>query len=210
MLVIKIELHSANTGKVTEIGRANIINNGTGTSKRGNYDVEIMRRGTTDKVQRRGSVTDYPRLSYTVWELVRRALVAGLGKWPVHPGEPEEFDQDVKDGYARSLKEAQKIAKGMEFPVVLKPSFALAPESDGIIVDNFEEFNEKVILALDQSPTYEILVEESPFHVHSTSVATTTEVFESVPGGRHQPVLDIPHGEMYKAIEARLAGYIKP
>jgi hypothetical protein len=97
MLVVKIELHSAITGKITEIGRANIINNGTGTHKRGNYDVEIMRRGTMDKVQRRGSVTDYPRLSYTVWELVRRALVAGLGKWPTHPGEPEEFDQDMKE-----------------------------------------------------------------------------------------------------------------
>lgn len=104
MLVVRIELHSAITGKVTEIGRMHIINTDTGTQKRGNYDVEIMRRGTTDKVQRRGSVTDYPRLSYTVWELVRRALVAGLGKWPIHPGEPEEFDQDISEASGVSIK----------------------------------------------------------------------------------------------------------
>lgn len=97
MIIVKIELHSANTGKVTEIGRMQISNNGlSGDIKRGDYDVEIMRRGTTNKVQRRGMVRDYPRLSYTVWELVRRSLVAALGKWPIHPGEPEEFDEQVR------------------------------------------------------------------------------------------------------------------
>lgn len=102
MILVKIELHSARTGKVTEIGRMEITNTGLGTQKRGEYDVALMRRGTTDKVQRRGMVRDYPRLSYTVWELVRRALVAGLGKWPVHPGYPEEFDEDVRGFYASS------------------------------------------------------------------------------------------------------------
>lgn len=97
MILVKIELHSALTGKVTEIGHMRITNNGLGTQKRGDYDVEILRKGTTDKVQRRGSVRDYPRLSYTVWELVRRALVAGLGKWPIHPGEPEESDEQIRN-----------------------------------------------------------------------------------------------------------------
>ena len=97
MLLVKIELHSARTGKVTEIGRMHIINNGRGTPKRGEYDVRIMRKGTTNTVQREGMVRDYPRQSYTVWELVRRALVAGLGKWPIHPGEMEEFDEQVKE-----------------------------------------------------------------------------------------------------------------
>ncbi len=97
MIIVKIELHSARTGKVSEIGRMHITNNGHGTQKRGDYDIEIMRRGTTDKVQRKGMVRDYPRASYTVWELVRRALVAGLGKWPIHPGYMEEFDEQVRD-----------------------------------------------------------------------------------------------------------------
>jgi hypothetical protein len=83
MLVVKIELHSARTGKVTELGRMQITNNGIESAhnpKRGEYDVEIMRKGSTTKVQRRGLVRDYPRLSYTVWELVRRSLEAALGK----------------------------------------------------------------------------------------------------------------------------------
>lgn len=100
MIVVKIELHSAITGRVTEIGRMHLSNDAVTTSvygtARGSYDVELMRRGTTNKVQKRGRVENYPRQAYTVWELVRRALVATLGKWPIHPGEPEEFDAEVR------------------------------------------------------------------------------------------------------------------
>lgn len=95
MIIVKIELHSAITGRVTEIGRMRLCNDGTSdNATRGAYNVEVMRRGT-DKVQKRGRVENYPRLAYSVWELVRRALVATLGKWPIHPGEPEEFNADV-------------------------------------------------------------------------------------------------------------------
>lgn len=80
MIVVKIELHSAITGKVSEIGRMLIVNDGTGTHKRGNYNVGIMRRGTIKTVQKRGRVQEYPRLSYTVWELVRRSLMSVLEK----------------------------------------------------------------------------------------------------------------------------------
>jgi hypothetical protein len=100
MILVKIELHSARTGKVTELGQMRITNNGIESAhnpKRGEYDVEIMRKGSTTKVQRKGLVRDYPRLSYTVWELVRRSLEAALGKWPIHPGRPEEFDEEVRE-----------------------------------------------------------------------------------------------------------------
>lgn len=100
MILVKIELHSAITGKVTELGRMQISNTGHATKenpKRGDYEVELFRKGSTTKVQRRGLVRDYPRQSYTVWELVRRALEAALGKWPIHPGRPEEFDEDVTE-----------------------------------------------------------------------------------------------------------------
>lgn len=97
MIVVKIELHSARTGKVTPLGQMHISNTGhSHDPKRGDYDVEIFRKGSTTKVQRKGMVRDYPRLSYTVWELVKRALEAGLGKWPIHPGHPEEFDEEVR------------------------------------------------------------------------------------------------------------------
>lgn len=109
MILVKIELHSARTGKVTELGRMQICNTGTTTSdnpKRGDYEVSLFRKGSTTKVQRKGLVRDYPRLSYTVWELVRRALECTLGKWPIHPGRPMEFDEEIAAFYQGSEHES--------------------------------------------------------------------------------------------------------
>jgi hypothetical protein len=86
VIVVKIELHSAVTGKVTEIGRAYIANDGNGTAARGNYNAAICRRGTTaqpssyktamgnERPARTGRVENFPRKSYNVWRLVSRAL----------------------------------------------------------------------------------------------------------------------------------------
>lgn len=79
MIVVKIELHSAITGNVTEIGRMHIANDGTGDSRRGNYNVELFRRGSgTERVLHEARVENYPRLSLSVWHLVFRAL-KGIG-----------------------------------------------------------------------------------------------------------------------------------
>lgn len=77
MLVVKIELHSANTGQTSEIGRMRIYNDGTGTKERGNYVVEVFRKSTKN-VLRKSTVKDYPRLDYNVWRLVSRALRAAF------------------------------------------------------------------------------------------------------------------------------------
>lgn len=88
MLVVKIEMHSAITGKVSEIGRMNIGNVG-GTKTRGDYEVQVLRKQigghwpdswTSDskKVARTGEVKNYPRLSYNVWRLVARALLSAF------------------------------------------------------------------------------------------------------------------------------------
>lgn len=81
MLVVKVELHSAITGEVTEIGRMLIANDGTSRDPdRGDYNVKVGRRGVTDdrkiwmKPHRTGKVLNYPRLAYSVWVLVARAL----------------------------------------------------------------------------------------------------------------------------------------
>lgn len=83
MLVVKIELWSAVTGKITEIGRTYIANDGTGVRGRGNYAVKVARKdavaepytGWHDiRASRDGHVEDYPRESYNVWRLVSRAL----------------------------------------------------------------------------------------------------------------------------------------
>jgi len=88
MLVVKIELWSAITGKVTEVGRMYLGNDGSSLDpSRGNYDVKVARKGTSRwaglkdfpgwhavKTVREGRVENYPRKSYNVWRLVLRAL----------------------------------------------------------------------------------------------------------------------------------------
>lgn len=77
MIILKIELHSAITGKVTEIGRMTIANDGTSReSEKGNYIVKLMRKGTIDTVTRTGEVKDHRRLALPIWDLVSKALKA--------------------------------------------------------------------------------------------------------------------------------------
>ena len=74
MIVVRVELHSAVTGKARELGRAIIYNVG-GTETRGNYDALVLRKNATSLTQalsrgrgivRRGRVFGYPRLSYNM------------------------------------------------------------------------------------------------------------------------------------------------
>lgn len=83
MIVVKIELHSAVTGGVQEIGRMLIANDGSGEGGRGNYDVKVLRRGVDvlrrldwqrAPTTRTGRVEGFPRHSYNVWRLISRAL----------------------------------------------------------------------------------------------------------------------------------------
>jgi hypothetical protein len=77
MIIVKVELHSARTGEVSEIGRAIIHNDGTGSPTRGNYICHVLRRGQRDLrccPTRSVRVRDFPRRSYSVWRLVLRAL----------------------------------------------------------------------------------------------------------------------------------------
>ena len=56
-----------------------IINDGERSvhdPRRGDYQIRLMRRGTTDVVQRSGDVKNHPRLSASVWILVAKALKA--------------------------------------------------------------------------------------------------------------------------------------
>lgn len=82
MLVIKIELHSAITGEVSEIGRMIIANDGKGDYDVGHYDVRVARKGVSDNVkvyhapQRKGRVENHRRNSNSVWVLVAKALAS--------------------------------------------------------------------------------------------------------------------------------------
>jgi hypothetical protein len=76
MIVVKVELHSARTGKVTELARMHISNNGRKTAidpDLGDYRVETLRKGS-EAVQRSAMVINWPRNSKHVWLLVKKAL----------------------------------------------------------------------------------------------------------------------------------------
>lgn len=86
MIVVRVELRSAATGKVSEIARAIIYNDGTGTLTCGNYTT-FMAPGVIEthnmipaaiyrKKRRESKVLNYPRASKHVWNLVARCLGA--------------------------------------------------------------------------------------------------------------------------------------
>ena len=81
MIVVKIELHSAITKKVTLLGTAIISNmDMSADGTRADYNVKVGRKDKLDfqsihqNPLREGKVVDYPRLTYNVWRLVIRAL----------------------------------------------------------------------------------------------------------------------------------------
>jgi carbamoyl-phosphate synthase large subunit len=63
-------------------------------------------------------------------------------------------------GVAHSLEEARRVVRETGFPAILRPSFTLGGTGGGIARDE-GEFEAKVRWALAQSPTHEVLVEES-------------------------------------------------
>ena len=81
MIIVRVELNSANTGEVTELARMHITNDGTGTPTYGNYLVKTLtgrNKADLDRlVQRRcASVVKHPRLREHVWHLVAKSLKA--------------------------------------------------------------------------------------------------------------------------------------
>ena len=77
MIVVRVELWPKGwEGKPPhELMCMHITNDGTGGESRGNYNVEIFRRGARG-VMRLVRVEDFPRRSYHVGRLVLRALAA--------------------------------------------------------------------------------------------------------------------------------------
>lgn len=86
MLVIRVELHSAITGKITEIARMIMWNDGTGDRTTGDYKAKTVKGKQEGSMPAReiwdndplraGEVKGYPRLRLHVWHLVARMLKA--------------------------------------------------------------------------------------------------------------------------------------
>ena len=79
MIVVRVELHSAITGRVTELARMEIANDGAGAATHGNYDGVTFKGRDAGALDRRvearlGAVENFPRKSTHVWSLVARML----------------------------------------------------------------------------------------------------------------------------------------
>lgn len=85
VIVVRVELHSAVSGEVTELARAHIFNLG-GTQTVADYGVRTIRGRSTraldlGHVQRSGKVENHPKAALHVWHLVAKALATvGYGK----------------------------------------------------------------------------------------------------------------------------------
>ncbi len=81
MIVVRVEIWPKGQSlKARELMCMHITNDGTlsdgsGDSKRGNYRVQLFRKGC-DNVFRTGHVENYPRRSYHVGRLIYRALAS--------------------------------------------------------------------------------------------------------------------------------------
>jgi hypothetical protein len=81
MIIVRVELHSAVTGKMTELARMHIANTGIGTLDRCDYtgetfvgrDTRALDRG---RINHTGVVVNWPRQTKHVWCLVHRMLVS--------------------------------------------------------------------------------------------------------------------------------------
>jgi len=74
MIKVTIEIWPPSiTGRPKKaIARALIINNGSGTKKRGNYNVKLWLRKKS--VWKEVEIKNFPRRSYNVWKLLKRIL----------------------------------------------------------------------------------------------------------------------------------------
>lgn len=80
MIVVSVELHSANTGEKLLLGQT-IIHNVGGTHTSGDYKVKVGRKPDAGDLRkifykplRTGQVIGHPRLSANIWTLVAKAL----------------------------------------------------------------------------------------------------------------------------------------
>jgi hypothetical protein len=83
MIVVRVELHSANTGQKTELARMEICNDESGTLQRRNYIARVLRGRSAEQldrrvVQRQDTLKDWPSEALHVWNLVA-ALLSRMG-----------------------------------------------------------------------------------------------------------------------------------
>ena len=104
MIVVKVELHSAITGKVSMLGRAVIDNVGASPNgKLGDYRVRVGNKrdacsthAVTLRPLRTGLVQNWPRLSYSVWRLVLASLASAFPEQKVSLPDHDSIESEVE------------------------------------------------------------------------------------------------------------------
>ena len=81
MIVVRVELWSAVTGRKTELARMHICNDATGTARRRNYVAQTFVGRSAEalaklRVSRKGALRDWPSQDVHVWNLVGAMLEA--------------------------------------------------------------------------------------------------------------------------------------
>jgi len=76
MIVVDMSLRSAiHSSRDTNLCRLEVVNDGTGTGSRGNYDVRLYARNN-GRLIRSGRVEDWPRNARPAWRLLAAAMTA--------------------------------------------------------------------------------------------------------------------------------------
>jgi hypothetical protein len=83
MIIVRVELHSAITGKIIELARIKIWNDVSGTNTRRNYQAISFRGRSTkqlnkETVIKHTELKEWPSKQLHVWNLVR-AVLTNLG-----------------------------------------------------------------------------------------------------------------------------------
>ena len=97
MIVVKVELPSARTGKTSTLGTLRIVNDATGTATSGNYTGEL--RGANGRALETCRVSGFPRKRRLAWDLVYRVLRATRG---------DKNRDDVTGAQRRGLKGVER------------------------------------------------------------------------------------------------------
>lgn len=75
--MIRVSIHLISQAGLTtrsvELGVLDIYNDGTGTSKKGNYGARLYRKGTR-RVHKMAQVHDWPRERLVIWRLLQQVL----------------------------------------------------------------------------------------------------------------------------------------
>lgn len=76
MIIVEARLipHGDDLAPTTSLCKLHIINDGSGTKTRGNYDVMLYSKGDNPRIIRRGRIENWDRNGVPAWQLIAKAF----------------------------------------------------------------------------------------------------------------------------------------